>query len=56
METTNFREGFQGSTPNVKLTERFTARQPKLHQLGYHGGRPRHMDTAVDLHDSAETF
>ena len=24
VETTNFREGFQGSTPNVKLTERFT--------------------------------
>jgi hypothetical protein len=30
VETTNFLEGFQGSTPNVKLTERFT-RESKDH-------------------------
>jgi hypothetical protein len=41
VETTNFREGFQGSTPGVKLTERYTRVSP-----GY-------INWAITVDDSA---
>ena len=37
VETTNYRDGFMGSTKDVKITERYHARLEGLHQLDDHG-------------------
>ena len=54
VETTNYINGFQGSTPDVKLTERYTRVSPDFINWEIDRRGSRDVDQAVHVHDPAE--
>ena len=54
VETTNYINGFQGSTPDVKLTERYTRVSPDFINWEITVERSGDVDQAVHVHDPAE--
>jgi hypothetical protein len=54
VETTNYINGFQGSTPDVKITDALHACQRGLHQLAGDRRRSRDLDQAVYVHGPPE--
>ena len=54
VETTNYINGFQGSTPDVKLTERYTRVSPDFINWEITVDDPATWTQAVDVHDPPE--